>query len=194
VYKALAALAGLALAGCTTDGAARTGAAYNAARLATLEAYLAAYDSATEALTQYCAAERIADPALITARPVRGGKITPPGNLREMLAAKPGEPIGYRHVRLSCGRQALSFAHNWYVAARLTPEMNRALAETDTPFGKVAGSLGFRREPLETQFTPPPECPKDTVSAHRALLRLPDGQPLAYVVECYTAANLTAGS
>ena len=192
--RTAAALAVLALAGCASNGPAPPHAAHDAARLAALEAHLAAHDSATESLTQWCAAEHIADPAVITARPVRGGKTTPPGNLHGLLAADAAEPIGYRHVELACGKRALSFAHNWYVPSRLTPAMNRALAETDTPFGKVAGSLKFRREPLETLFTPPPECPKDTVSAHRALLRLPDGRPLAYVVECYTRANLAGGN
>lgn len=189
--KAAVALAVLALAGCTAPGLSATESAHGVTQLAGLEAHLAAYDSATEALTQWCATKHIADPAVITARPVRGGKTASPINLHGMLSASATEPIGYRHVKLSCGKQALSFAHNWYVPARLTPEMNRALAETDTPFGKVASSLKFRREPLETLFTPLPECPKGTVSAHRALLRLPDGRPLAYVVECYTRANLT---
>jgi hypothetical protein len=35
----------------------------------------------------------------------------------------------------------LSEADNWYVPSRLTPEMNRALETTGTPFGRVIQSL-----------------------------------------------------
>jgi hypothetical protein len=99
-------------------------------------------------------------------------------------------PIGYRHVRLSCGDVVLSEAHNWYLPGRLTPAMNAALAASDTPFGKVAAPLHFTRRPLDSRRGRAPACPADTVLSHRALLRLPDGQPLALVVECYTSANL----
>ncbi len=183
--KALLALALLGLASCETPERY----AAHAAKLAGFEATLAAHDSATAALENWCEAEQLAQPAQVTARKVRKSA-KPPEGLRRLLEVSAPEPIQYRNVILSCGRRPLSVAHNWFVPARLDAGMERQLSKTDTPFGKVAGSLKFRREPLETLFTPPPECPKDTVSAHRALLRLPDGRPLAYVVECYTPANL----
>ena len=70
---------------------------------------------------------------------------------RRLLGVPPGEPVRYRHVRLVCGDKLLSEADNWYVPARLTPEMNRLLDETDTPFGRVIRDLNFRRETLSAR-------------------------------------------
>lgn len=103
---------------------------------------------------------------------------------------QPGTEIVYRHVRLYCGDTVLSQAHNWYLPDRLTAEMNRQLAETDVPFGRVVASLEFRRFPLKTGRTDH-ACPADMVLANRSVLRLPDGQALALVIECYTAATLS---
>ena len=158
--------------------------------LVAFEANLAAHTSATEALQQWCAARGIAADPLIVAQFIRGRDELPPEGLHALLAVAPGETLGYRHVRLSCNGTVLSEAHNWYVAARLSPEMNRQLAETEIPFGKVAAPLRFRRESLAGTATQGVACPDGIVSLHRALLRLPDGAPLALVVECYTAANL----
>lgn len=158
--------------------------------LGAFEANLAAHDSATEALRLWCAARGLARDPVITAEFVRGSDQPPPPGLRALLAAGAAEPLGYRHVRLSCAGTVLSEAHNWYVPARLTPEMNRALAETDTPFGKVAAALHFTREPQSRAAGAAHGCPGGAISTHRALLRLPDGHPLAMVVECYSAANL----
>lgn len=168
-------------------GAALLSACASQGRLAQFEAHLAAHDSATEALRTWCAAQGIAANPVITVQFIRGSDEPPPGGLRARLGVGPDEPLGYRHVRLSCNGVALSEAHNWYVAARLTPEMNRALAESDVPFGRVAAALGFTREALPKKGA---NCPEGIISVHRALLRLPAGQPLALVVECYTAANL----
>ncbi len=85
----------------------------------------------------------------------------------------------------------LSVAHNWYVPARLTPEMNRTLETSDTPFGKVVAPLGFRRERLGSQRGRTAECPVGTVLSHRAVLKLADGRAISLVVECYTLANLS---
>jgi hypothetical protein len=69
--------------------------------------------------------------------------------------------------------------------------MNAALRDGDIPFGKVAASLHFRREPLPTIAGRGENCPGGTISTHRARLVLPDGRALAFVIECYTAANLS---
>lgn len=159
-------------------------------RLRRFEQTLAAHDSATAALREWCAAEGIADPSRIIAQPVSGTVAPEPPGLREALAIGPDEPVGYRHVRLVCGDTILSEAHNWYVPARLAPEMNAALTGTDTPFGAIAAPLHFRRERLAASRGEADGCPAGTVLFHRALLRLPDGLPLALLVECYTAANL----
>ena len=61
-------------------------------------------------------------------------------------------------------------------------EMNAALANTSTPFGKVAAPLKFRREAIETVAGPADNCPANTVSTHLARLILPSGKPLAYLL------------
>ena len=154
------------------------------------ERTLAAQDSATAALGQWCAARHLAEPARITAGLVHDADAPPPADLRQLLETDPAIPIGYRHVRLSCGAIVLSEAHNWYLPQRLTPVMNAALASSDIPFGKVVAPLHFARRPLDSRRGRAPACPAHTVLSHRALLRLPGGAPLALVVECYTAANL----
>ncbi len=68
--------------------------------------------------------------------------------------------------------------------------MNELLASSQTPFGKVAAALNFSRERLASLRGPGFGCPAGTIVSHRARLRLPDGKPLALVVECYTRANL----
>lgn len=166
------------LAACTTP------------HLAAFEQTLAADPSATAALGQWCAARAIAVPPRITAAPAPGANAPEPVDARALLGVTGTQPLGYRHVRLSCGGAVLSQAHNWYVPARLTPEMNAALATSDTPFGQVAAPLRFSRERLSATRGRGPGCPAGTVLTHRALLRLPDGRSLALVVECYTRANL----
>ena len=158
--------------------------------LGRFETVLASRDSATAALEQWCAARQIADPATVTARPAGGAAVPPSKASRMLLEAASEVPLGYRHVRLTCGGQVLSEAHNWYVPSRLTPQMNRVLETSDAPFGKVVAPLGFTRERLASQRGAAPDCPADTILSHRALLRLPDGSPISLVVECYTPANL----
>lgn len=156
--------------------------------LAEFEANLAAHDSATEALESWCSAHGIG------AGPVRAsllkGENASPAGLERTLALAASESVALRNVRLTCGGKVLSVAWNWYVPQRLTADMNAQLASSDVPFGKVARGLGFRRETLGIVRGQAENCPADTISTHRALLRLPDGRPLAYLVECYTAANL----
>jgi len=146
------------------------------------EATLAATDSATRGLATWCEARHLANPARISARRIQGDDAPRPAEARAFT--------GYRHVRLSCGNSVLSEAHNWYARDRLSPEMNRVLDTTDTPFGTVAAPLGFRRERLSATRGAALGCPRGTILSHRARLVLPDGKPLALLVECYTQANL----
>ncbi len=165
--SALAALALLLQCGCSGVANSR------------FEAALNANDSATAVLQSRC-------PIPITATPVHGADAPPPPEIASL-----GPNPGYRHVRLSCGNSTRSEAHNWYARSLLTPEMNRVLDTTNTPFGKVATPLNFHRERLSERRGPSPGCPTGTVLSHNARLILPpDGRPLALLVECYTAANL----
>lgn len=177
------AAASLPLAGCAhnpeTQGLA-----------AAFEANLANHASATQALQQWCEARGIAPGATIRVEFVSGADLAQPADLRQVLGVGPDEALGYRHVQLVCGKTVLSDAHNWFVPARLTAEMNRQLAETQIPFGRIAASLNFTREPLSAARHGEPGCPEGVISTHRARLVLPDGRPLAYVQECYTSANI----
>ena len=128
--------------------------------------------------------------------------------VREALDVKPDEALGYRRVRLKCGDHVLSEADNWYVPARLTPEMNQTLETTDTPFGKAVAALHFRRHTLSADllWRPLPEGWEMGVAAvrddnralaipghvleHRAVLSTPDGEPFSEVVETYTGEVL----
>lgn len=158
--------------------------------LARFESVLAAQDSATAGLTRWCAQRHLAPTPQIRAERITDQGAPRPTDLARLLDLPPGSRPGYRHVRLSCGGVVLSQAHNWYVPARLTQQMNAALDTTDTPFGTVAAPLAFTRERLSSTRGGDPACPKGTILYHRALLRLPGGSPLALVVECYTPAVL----
>jgi chorismate-pyruvate lyase len=157
--------------------------------LGPFERTLAAHDSATVALGEWCGARGLAEPPEITAEPLATGREAPP-EVRRLLGVGAAEPLGFRRVALRCGDHVLSVAENWYVPARLTAEMNHSLATTRTPFGKVAAPVGFARERLSSRRGREADCPPATVLSHRALLRLPEGRPLSLVTECYTRANL----
>lgn len=162
-----------------------------AASLAEFEAHLARHDSATQALQEWCRARHIGE-GPIRARVIGAQSNDPPARMRDILRLGAGERLGMRNVRLTCDDALLSVAWNWYAPARLTAEMNAALDHGDVPFGKVVAPLRFRRETIAVTPGPAENCPRDTVSTHRALLRLPNGEPLAYLIECYTAINLAA--
>lgn len=174
------------------------------ALLQTLNADLLSHDSATLTLERWCGAHAMASPARVVARRVHGEDKPLPSELRTQLAIGLDEPVRYRRVRLACGDHVLSEADNWYVPARLTAAMNRALDSTDTPFGKVVMPLHFRRKTLDAQLlwsplpagwemrpardaTPAGELAvPHEVLRHRALLFDADNRPFSAVVETYT--------
>ena len=158
--------------------------------LANFERTLATNHSATEALTQWCRLRGLSSPPQIVARAVKSETVSPDAAIRALLAIDASEPVRYRQVHLLCGETVLSIADNWYVPARLTAEMNRALESSDIPFGRVVAPLGYAREQLASVHGRAPGCPQGTVLSVRAVLRLPDGRPISTVAECYTAANL----
>jgi chorismate-pyruvate lyase len=175
------------------------------ALLQTLNADLLSNDSATLTLERWCASHDLANPPRIVAERVHGSDKTPTTEQRQLLAVDATEPINYRRVRLSCGSDVLSEADNWYVPSRLTPEMNRSLDTSDTPFGRVVLPLNFRRRTISAKllWSPLPqgwEMGKSLPAAdgtatltiphsileHRAVLTLPNGTPFSYVTETYT--------
>lgn len=161
-----------------------------ASSLEAFEQVLSDHDSATLALEAWCAMRGFAQPARVTAQLVEGEDLPAPADIAATLKLTEDETATLRHVRLSCGARVLSEAWNWYVPERLTPEMNQVLRSSDVPFGKAVAALRFRRKPLAVIAGPAANCPAGTISTHRAMLFLPDGRPLAHLVECYTAANL----
>lgn len=175
------------------------------ALLQTLNAELLSNASATLTLDRWCGAHNMASPPTIVADRVRGQDKPATPEIRALLKVSEEEPVGYRRVQLRCGDNVLSEADNWYVPARLTPEMNRQLETTDIAFGRAVKPLNFRRSTLAAKllWAPLPEgwemnatlLPADApgplavppfVLEHRAVLDLPDGTPFSALVETYT--------
>lgn len=181
------------------------------ALLETLNADLLSHDSATETLQRWCDARGFAPGAHIVARRVIGADKPADDAVRRDLDAGPGDPVRYRRVQLACGDRVLSEADNWYLPARLTPEMNRRLDDSDEPFGAVVRGLGFHRRTLSAKllFRPLPETwdagaapSADAVAPltvpprvleHRAVLSTATGAPFSVVVETYTDQVLAPG-
>lgn len=178
------------------------------ALLETFDAELLSHDSATLTLERWCAAHRLASPPVVVAERIAEAELPPTAEQRVELGVTAGELVRHRHVRLVCGTKVLSEADNWYVPARLTPEMNARLDGSDAPFGKVVQALKFVRHTLSATllWRPLPEhwemepaggCGGDSgdpmpakLLQHRAILSLPDGTPFSEVVETYTDAVL----
>jgi chorismate-pyruvate lyase len=178
------------------------------ALLQSLNADLLSHDSATLTLDRWCGTHRLAEPAKIVAERVRDVEKEATPEQRELLGVSASEPLRYRRVRLKCGTRVLSEADNWYVPARLKPEMNQALETSDIAFGRAVQALQFRRRTLSAEllWSPLPagwemdpavrvrqgkklDVPPYVIQ-HKAVLMLPDGTPFSEVVETYTAEVL----
>ena len=173
----------------------------------TFDAELLSHDSATLTLEHWCGVHRLASPPRVVAERVPLDKPLP-ADQRAVLGIGATEIVRYRRVRLVCGSVVLSEADNWYVPARLTPEMNERLDTTDVPFGKVVQELHFQRRTLSSRllWRPLPDgwemMPNAAGSGtgalalpqalleHRAVLTLPDGTPFSEVVETYISGIL----
>ncbi|KQO58009.1 hypothetical protein ASF24_15295 [Methylobacterium sp. Leaf86] len=173
------------------------------ALLQTLNADLLSHDSATLTLDRWCDAHRLSSPARIVAERIRDEKAVTE-EVRRQLRVSTSDPVHYRHVRLRCGAHILSEADNWYVPARLTPEMNHLLETTDIAFGRAVQGLGFQRHTLSARllWLPLPEGweiapvrpasgetalePPEHVIEHHAVLTAAGGTPFSEVVETYT--------
>lgn len=118
------------------------------ALIQTLNAEILSSRSATLSLENWCRDHRLAAEPKILAHVVTGITKAPTIEQRQRLEVTAQDKVKYRRVQLRCGTRVLSEADNWYVPSRLTPEMNRLLEATDTPFGKVVKSL----EPYRRTF------------------------------------------
>ena len=179
------------------------------ASMETLSANLLASRSATKALEEWCSDHQLALPAKIHAEAVKAPEKPIRPEQRAHLQVGPDEPIRYRRVRLTCGTHVLSEADNWYVPSRLTPEMNRVLETTDTPFGKAVAALGFTRETLAVEtvwsplqpgwetHAPPVDHPDEELELplilfeHQAVLYDSHHLPFSEVDEHYMRDNLS---
>ncbi|MBV9840293.1 MAG: hypothetical protein JOY99_01955 [Sphingomonadaceae bacterium] len=165
-----------------------------------LSAQLLASPSATLTLERWCADHRLAEVPKVVAMVERGAIRAPTPDQIARLQLGPDDRIGYRHVRLMCGARTLSEAENWYVASRLTPAMNDALAASDVPYGKLILPLKPKRRSLgvEMLWSPPagardrPLALPQALFRHRALVLDGQGRPLAEVAETYTSQNLAS--
>lgn len=166
------------------------------ALIASLRSRILAAHSATFALESWCADYKLAgDPHLVAER-VAGADKPLTAAQRTRLAIGPDEPVRYRRVRLACGDRVLSEADNWYVPARLTPEMNATLDTTRTPFGRVVRPLAPVRNTVEVR-APLHSAnlgPNDPLFEVDAVLSTGAGQPFCEVVETYLGGALPQAS
>ncbi|KQO70074.1 hypothetical protein [Methylobacterium sp. Leaf88] len=172
-----------------------------------LNARLLASRSATATLEGWCAEHGMAATPRLAANRQRGADKPASEETRRRLNAGPDTVLRYRQVRLACGDHVLSEADNWYVPERLTPEMNRLLETTDTPFGRAVQALGTTRQTIGAELlwqplpqgweqAPPPASTcgdlaiPDHLFRHRAVLFTAERVPFSEVVETYGAAIL----
>ncbi|MFZ3005347.1 MAG: hypothetical protein WA047_04175 [Phenylobacterium sp.] len=172
------------------------------AQVQRLDADLLSRDSATATLQLWCDKYGPGGGAKIVARRIKGADKAAGKAERRALGVFARTPVAYRRVELLCGDKVLSEADNWYVPARLTPAMNTALEQTQTPFGVVVRPLDFRRRTLSSELLigtgilahPKPGVlviPHE-VLRHRAVLSTANGRPFSLVVETYTDQVLIA--
>lgn len=170
-----------------------------------LNAEILASRSATATLERWCRDHALAPEPRVVAEVMAGAPPAPTAEQRRRLGADSGEVVRYRRVRLRCGEQVLSEAENWYLPGRLTPEMNRALETTDTPFGRVVAPLEPHRQTFAARllWSPLPEGWERAADAappcrsagplaipgalfeHGAVVVARDGRPIAEVHEVY---------
>lgn len=150
------------------------------ARLERLKHDLLSQSSATQVLTEWCGTLHLAAPAVVHAETVPAADGAS-ADVRALLGVDAAEKVRHRHVRLTCGGHVLSEADNWYVPARLTAAMNRALDATDTPFGAVVRPLNFHRKTLAAAPV------AGAVLQVKAVLLTPQEQPISLVIENYSA-------
>ena len=185
------AIAALSVAAVCVAHAQRHTAAVDAfAQVQALNAELLASGSATKTLATWCGAHHLADEPRIAAHRVSGGDRPLTPEQRRRLGIENHEAVKYRRVELVCGSRVLSVADNWYVPGRLTPDMNRLLDTTDTPFGTAVASLQPTRETflVRVLWHDSSQPAPDAILEHRALLYAKDHRPFSEVDERYQRA------
>jgi chorismate-pyruvate lyase len=176
----------------------------------TLNGEILASSSATRTLEEWCGDHHMADDPKIVATRVRDARKEPSSDQLQRLGVHDASELQYRRVELRCGAHVLSAADNWYVPARLTPEMNVLLTTTETPFGKVVQPLHVYRRTIGVRMlwtplprgweqqdrsrfashrTQPLAIPKELFE-HRAILYTQDHEAAAEVVETYQSELL----
>lgn len=189
VFAAFVALAWMLYAG-GVDASAQTSQPGSTATFATiqrLETDLLSTRSATATLEAWCRDHRLADPARVVAHVAAGASKAPERVQLERLHVVSAREVKYRLVRLQCGTHVLSEADNWYVPSRLTPDMNRLLDTTDTPFGKAVAPLEPHRETIAVRlrWTDSTQPAPDVLFEHRAVLYTRGDEPFSEVDERY---------
>lgn len=150
-----------------------------------LSADILTSSSATLTLEKWCADHAMAAEPKVVARLVRGADKPASQETLARLGVASAD-IKYRRVQLYCGAHLFSEADNWYVPSRLTPEMNRLLEQTDTPFGKVVQPLApYRRTFSNTMLQSP-----SALFEHAAVLYSASHQPISEVRETYQRGTL----
>ena len=174
------------------------------ALMQTLNAEILAGWSATQRLEQWCRDHRMASDPAIVAHVIAGVNKPAAAEQLQRLEVASGAELKFRQVELRCGSHVFSHADNWYVPARLTPDMNRLLETGDTPFGSVVQALKPTRRtfavtmlwsplPAGWEQAPRPRGPSGPARAlelpadlfeHRAVLYT-SNQPFSEVHERY---------
>jgi len=176
-----------------------------------LNGEILASTSATATLEAWCRDHKLAPEPRIVARLNRGEAPPADAEQRRHLQVDDVERVVARSVDLRCGDVLLSKARNWYVPGRLTPEMNRLLETTETPFGTVIRPLQPYRRTIAAEMlwrplppgwesragaaapTPPAAslAMPDALFEHHAIVFGRDHAPLAEVDEVYQRGILS---
>jgi chorismate-pyruvate lyase len=176
------------------------------ALMQSLNAALLSGQSATTVLETWCADHKMADDPKLHAKFLSKELKPMTSGQRQRLEIGDDEAVKYRQVELSCGPHIFSRAENWYVPARLTPEMNQILDTTDAPFGRVVRDLLAYRQTFAVEMFwhplpegwegnnpslpvdgPMPSLPiPEALFQHQALVLDKQRKPFAEVRETYT--------
>lgn len=179
------------------------------ALLQTLNAEILASASATRALEAWCRTHQLEDePRVVIERVPSQPRPWRPEH-EQWLSPRLGEKVTHRRVQLRCGPRILAEADNWYLGSRLTPEINRVLDTTNTPFGTAIASLDPYRRTIAVRLMWAPlsawwddgidlssEAPTlpipESLFEHRTVLYTREQTAVSFVEERYKRSLLPA--